>query len=73
MGLGGLMVAAGGALGAAGRYGISLLPWRGEFPLLNHDTLSAAYPGAYQSLLQIIHNTGERINHRMNARRADAR
>ena len=29
MGLGGLMVAAGGALGAAGRYGISLLPWRG--------------------------------------------
>ena len=27
MGLGGLMVAAGGALGAAGRYGISLLPW----------------------------------------------
>ena len=46
---------------------------KGEFPLLNHDTLSAAYPGAYQSLLQIIHNTGERINHRMNARRADAR
>ena len=27
-------VALGGALGAAGRYGISLLPWRGEFPLL---------------------------------------
>ena len=46
---------------------------KGEFPLLNHDTLSAAYPGAYQSLLQIIHNTGERINHRMDARRADAR
>ena len=43
MGLGGLMVAAGGALGAAGRYGISLLPWRGEFPLL---TLCTNFLGA---------------------------
>ena len=25
------------------------------------------YPGHYQSLLQIVHTTGERINHRMNA------
>ena len=29
-----LLVGAGGALGAMGRYGLSLLPWRGEFPLL---------------------------------------
>jgi len=27
-------VGMGGALGAMGRYGLSLLPWRGEFPLL---------------------------------------
>ena len=29
-----LLVGAGGALGAMGRYGLSLLPFRGEFPLL---------------------------------------
>ena len=29
-----LAVGAGGALGALSRYGISLLPFRGEFPLL---------------------------------------
>ena len=29
-----LLVGMGGALGAMGRYGLSLLPWRGEFPLL---------------------------------------
>ena len=29
-----LLVGAGGALGAMGRYGLSLLPWRGDFPLL---------------------------------------
>ena len=29
-----LLVGTGGALGAMGRYGLSLLPWRGEFPLL---------------------------------------
>ena len=29
-----LLVGMGGALGAVGRYGLSLLPWRGEFPLL---------------------------------------
>ena len=29
-----LAVGAGGALGAIGRYGLSLLPFRGEFPLL---------------------------------------
>ena len=29
-----LLVGLGGALGAMGRYGISLLPWSGTFPLL---------------------------------------
>ena len=38
-----LLVGAGGALGAAGRYGISLLPVSGEFPLL---TLCTNFLGA---------------------------
>ena len=38
-----LLVAAGGALGAVGRYGISLLPWKGTFPLL---TLLTNFVGA---------------------------
>ena len=35
---------------------------RGEFPDLSHDGMSAAYPGTYQSLLQIVHVCGERLN-----------
>ena len=38
-----LPVAAGGALGAMGRYAVSLLPWRGDFPLL---TLCTNFLGA---------------------------
>lgn len=38
-----LWVAAGGALGAVGRYGISLLPWKSPFPLL---TLVTNFLGA---------------------------
>ena len=34
---------------------------KGSFPAMNHDALMENYPGAYQSLLQIIHNTGGRI------------
>ena len=44
---------------------------KGSFPAMNHDALSKNYPGPYQSLLQIIHNTGERINRGMNFRRTD--
>jgi transcriptional regulator with XRE-family HTH domain len=33
-----------------------------EMPPMSHTALSQAYPGTYQSLLQIIHSTGERIN-----------
>ncbi len=46
---------------------------KGNFPPMNHDALSRAYPGAYQSLLQIIHNTGERIDRTTNARRAQGK
>lgn len=45
----------------------------GALPAINHDMLTQAYPGAYQSLLQIIHNTGERISHRIVIRRAEGR
>lgn len=38
---------------------------KGEFPDMSHATLTETYPGHYQSLLQIIHTTGERINARM--------
>ncbi len=37
---------------------------KGSFPPMRHDALMSAYPGTYQSLLQIIHNTGERIRTR---------
>ena len=39
---------------------------KGAFPVMNNDALAQSYPGLYQSLLQIIHNTGERINGRNN-------
>lgn len=35
---------------------------KGAFPPTNNDALKQDYPMLYQSLLQIIHNTGERIN-----------
>lgn len=35
---------------------------KGKFPPMNHEAMAQSYPGSYQSLLQIIHNTGERIN-----------
>lgn len=41
---------------------------KGELPDMSHAALARDYPGHYQSLLQIIHTTGERINERMNAR-----
>ena len=45
----------------------------GSLPPINHDALTQSYPGAYQSLLQVIHNTGERLNHRMEVYRAGAK
>ena len=40
---------------------------KGEFLDLSHAALSENYPGHYQSLLQIVHSTGERINSRVNS------
>ena len=33
-----------------------------QFPDMSHDAMSGTYPGTYQSLLQIIHVCGERLN-----------
>jgi len=41
---------------------------KGEFPAMDHDSLAAAYPGAYQSLYQVVHTTGDRIQKSMAAR-----
>lgn len=38
-------------------------------PELNNDTLAAAYPATYQSLFQVVHNTGRRINGQLEVRR----
>jgi len=35
---------------------------KGELPEMTNDALARDYPVLYQSLLQIIHNTGERVN-----------
>ena len=31
-------------------------------PEISNDTMAAAYPATYQSLFQIVHNTGKRVN-----------
>ena len=36
-----------------------------QFPDMSHDAMTAAYPGTYQSLLQIIPVCGERLNKEM--------
>lgn len=40
-----------------------------SFPAMNNDALKQGYPQAYQSLLQIVHNTGERVNRTMGGRK----
>ena len=42
---------------------------KGNFPPMHNDALMENYPGLYQSLLQIIHTTGERVNCRKAARK----
>lgn len=37
----------------------------GNFPPLSHDEMAEAYPGTYQSLLQIVHACGARLNGQM--------
>ena len=43
---------------------------KGTFPAMNNDALSQNYPGPYQSVLQIIHTTGERIGRTVEAHTA---
>lgn len=43
---------------------------KGDFPAMNNDALSQNYPGPYQSVLQIIHTTGERIGRTVEAHAA---
>lgn len=38
------------------------------FPDLSHDTLAQSYPGVYQSLLQVIHTAGRRVNNELDLR-----
>lgn len=46
---------------------------KGRFPPMNHEALVQNYPGPYQSLLQIIHTTGERVNNRILVHRPDSK
>ena len=46
---------------------------KGTFPDMSHAGLSEAYPGHYQSLLQIIHTTGERINRNLQQHREESK
>jgi transcriptional regulator with XRE-family HTH domain len=39
-----------------------------SFPAMNNDALAQSYPGPYQSLLQIVHTTGERVNYNLENR-----
>jgi transcriptional regulator with XRE-family HTH domain len=43
---------------------------KNTFPDMSHAALTEGYPGHYQSLLQIVHTTGERINRTLSAHRA---
>lgn len=38
------------------------------FPDLSHDTMAQNYPGVYQSLLQIVHASGVRVNEELDLR-----
>lgn len=39
-------------------------------PEISNDTMAAAYPATYQSLFQVVHNTGKRVNAQMAARKS---
>lgn len=42
---------------------------RDVFPAMNNDALAQSYPNSHQSLLQIIHATGERVNAQVSLRK----
>lgn len=46
---------------------------KGTFPEMNHAALTESYPGACQSLLQIVHTTGERINRNIHDHRTNGK
>lgn len=46
---------------------------KGKLPPMNHEALAQNYPGPYQSLLQIVHNTGERVNRNMAGRKPEGK
>ena len=35
---------------------------KGPMPEMTNDALARDYPVLYQSILQVVHNTGERVN-----------
>ena len=41
---------------------------KGDMPDMSHDALARDYPVLYQSLLQLVHQTGERVNGVLSAR-----
>ena len=41
----------------------------GALPPMDHDALAREFPSLYQSLLQLVHTTGERVNHCCAARK----
>ena len=42
---------------------------KGNIPPISHDELAQGYPVLYQSLLQLVHGTGERVNALLGARK----
>ena len=42
---------------------------KGTFPSMGHEALSTAYPAAYQSLYQVVHTTGDRVQRQMEGRK----
>ncbi len=43
---------------------------KGVFPGMTNDDLARNYPGLYQSLYQVVHNTGERVNGMLESRQS---
>lgn len=43
---------------------------KGEFPPMSNDEMAAAYPGTYQSLLQVVHGCGQRLSGELTDHRA---
>ena len=42
---------------------------KGKIPAISHDELAKNCPVLYQSLLQVVHGTGERVNAMLGARK----